>query len=79
VFAEDGEQWAERIHPMGRRSPIVIDPERSSGIPTVRGIRTEVLAELISAGELPTDVAEDFGLPVKLVRAAVAYEWRDTG
>jgi len=78
-FAKDGDRWAERLRPLGRRSPIVIDPERSSGIPTVSGIRTEVLAELVAAGELTEDVAADFGIPAKLVKAAVAFEWRDTG
>ncbi len=75
-FAEQSPNWAERIHPWGRRRPIVIDPDRSAGIPTVRGIRTEALAELVQAGERPEDVAEDFGLPVNLVKTAVAYEWR---
>lgn len=76
-FATDGPQWAERVRPLGRGTPVVIDPRRSSGIPTIRGVRTEALAELIAAGELADDVAEDFGLPVNLVKAAVAYEWRD--
>jgi uncharacterized protein (DUF433 family) len=78
-FAKEGSREAERIRPLGRKSPIVIDPERSSGIPTVRGIRTEAIAELVAAGELPEDIAEDFNLPVKLVKAAVAYEWREAG
>lgn len=75
-FAPEGERWAERIHPEGKRSPVVIDPELSSGAPTIAGIRTEALAELVDAGEPVEDVAEDFGLTVEDVKAATAYEWR---
>jgi len=40
----------------------------------VRGIRTEVLAEQADA-DVPIEViADDFGLPPGVVRAAVAYE-----
>ena len=60
---------------MGKESPVVIDPHRSFGAPSIRGIRTEALAELIDAGEPPEGVAEDFDLPVELVKATVAYEW----
>jgi len=41
----------------------------------VRGIRTEILAEQASAGAPVDEIAEDFGLPVDLVKAALSYEW----
>lgn len=74
-FSEDGEHSAARVFPDGKKSPVVIDPRRSFGAPSIRGIRTDALAELIDAGEPPEEVAEDFDLPVELVKAAVAYEW----
>jgi uncharacterized protein (DUF433 family) len=74
-FSEEGENPAVRIFPAGKESPVVIDPRRSFGAPSIRGIRTEALTELIDAGEPPEEVAENFDLPVELVKAAVAYEW----
>ncbi len=75
-FAKGGERWAERLHPEGRRSPVVIDPEFSFGAPTVGGVRTETLAEMIEAGEDQDEIAEHFGLSPAQVRAAVVFEWR---
>ncbi len=74
-FAAGGQRWAERIYPAGKSSTVVIDPDFSFGAPTVAGVRTEVLAELVDAGEPIEDVAADFGLDVKLVKQALAYEW----
>lgn len=74
-FSEEGPQRALRIRPMGKDSPVVIDPEFSFGSPTVRGVRTEVIAELVEAGEDIDEVAEDFSLKAAEARAAVAYEW----
>ncbi len=75
-FSDDDEQWAQRMHPQGRSSPVVIDPEFSFGAPSVEGIRTEVLAELIDAGEPPEVVADEYELELAAVHAATAYEWR---
>ena len=75
-FTEEPPHGALRILPMGKDSPVVIDPEYSFGSPTVRGIRTEVIAELVEAGEDIDEVAEDFSLKAAEVRAAVAYEWQ---
>ncbi len=75
-FAPEEGRWAERIHPAGRESPVVIDPTCSFGAPSIRGIKTDVIAELVEAGEPPEAVAEDFSLQLVEVKAAVAYEWR---
>jgi uncharacterized protein (DUF433 family) len=75
-FASEGEQWAERIHPEGRRSPIVIDPAYSSGAATIHGIRTEVIAELDEAGEDREEIAKNFSLKLSEVKAAISYELR---
>lgn len=66
---------AERMYPAGRQSPVVMDPRKSSGAAVVRGIRTEVLAELADADVPVDEIAEDFNLPVGVVKAALAYEW----
>jgi uncharacterized protein (DUF433 family) len=75
-FSDDELQLAQRLHPDGRRSPVVIDPTRSFGAPTLRGIRTDALAELVEAGEPPELVAEEYGLTPDELKAALAYEWQ---
>jgi uncharacterized protein (DUF433 family) len=55
---------------------VVIDPTRSFGSPTLRGIRTDALAELVEAGEPPELIAEEYGLTPEELKAALAYEWQ---
>jgi uncharacterized protein (DUF433 family) len=74
-FADTGAEEAVRIRPAGKDSPVVIDPMISSGASTVRGTRTEILAEQASAGTPVDEIAEDFRMPVELVKAALSYEW----
>lgn len=74
-FDDAGDRAALRFRPHGKGSPVVIDPEFSSGASTVRGIRTDVLSGLVSAGEQVDDVATEFGLVPADVREACAYEW----
>jgi uncharacterized protein (DUF433 family) len=74
-FSTEGYGPALRMRPVGKNSEVVIDPTRAFGAPSVRGIRTEALAELVDAGEPPEDIARDFNIPVKLVKAATAFEW----
>jgi uncharacterized protein (DUF433 family) len=75
TFDDDGEHQVQRIHPAGRRSPVVMDPRVGSAAPTVRGIRTEVLAELADS-EVPVEaIAADFALAVAEVKAALSFEW----
>ncbi len=65
---------AVRIHPAGRESPIVIDPEVRFGIATVRGIPTEAIADQVEAGDPVESVAQDFGLDLGEVAAVLTYE-----
>jgi uncharacterized protein (DUF433 family) len=74
-FSTEGAREAERIHPAGRTSPVVMDPRIKSGTTTVRGIRTEIFAELAEAGMSVDEIAVDFDLPADDVKAALAYEW----
>ncbi|MDP8928379.1 MAG: DUF433 domain-containing protein [Actinomycetota bacterium] len=76
VDFEEADGPALRIYPWGKDTPILIDPKRSSGSPTIRGVRTEALAELVEAGEPIDQVVEDFGLDPQELRAALAYEWQ---
>jgi uncharacterized protein (DUF433 family) len=54
---------------------VATDPNFAFAAPTVAGIRTEVLGELVEAGEPIEDVAHDFSLDGELVKQALAYEW----
>lgn len=74
-FDAVGQQSAIAIRPRGRDSAVVIKPDQASASPNVRGVRTEVLAELVNAGEEIDDVANDFGLNVQELRDALSYEW----
>jgi uncharacterized protein (DUF433 family) len=67
---------ARRWLPDGEASPIVVDPSQSFGIPTIKGIRTEVLADANAAGESVETLADDFGLTVEDVEAALRAEQR---
>jgi uncharacterized protein (DUF433 family) len=61
-------------HPAGPASPVVIDPEQRSGRPSVDGISTSVIFEYSEGGASHSEIAEDFGIPVRHVRMAIAYE-----
>ena len=76
-FALEGDErtWAIRWYPAGRKSPVVIDPEFAFGAPTVRGTRTEVIAEAVDAGDELSDVARDFGWKIEEIKSAISYEW----
>ncbi len=74
-FAKEERGQAERIHPLGLELPVVFDPDYSFGEPTVEGVRTEALVELIEAGEPIESVAADYGLTPEQVKAAIAYEY----
>ena len=74
-FAEDGDRDAQRLYPLGRTVPVVLDPERGFGEPTlISGARTEAIAELVTAGEPRDRVAAVYDVTVDDVDAAVRYE-----
>lgn len=60
--------------PRGRASEVVIDPETSFGIPTIRGIRTEAITELYQAGEPPALIARTWGLDETDIHDAIRFE-----
>jgi len=74
-FAKTGGQVAERIRPLGKNSPVVLDPRRSSAAATVGGVRTEILAEHALSDATVDEIADEFDLPMSAVKAALAWEW----
>lgn len=63
-----------RIRPSADITEVYLDPLISFGEPTVRGVRTDIIAELVRAGETPDGIAETYELPRSTVDAAVRYE-----
>jgi len=62
-----------RLLPLGRQSPVAIDPEVAFGIPQIRGLRTELIAESVSAGGMQ-EATEGWGISLADVDAALAWE-----
>jgi uncharacterized protein (DUF433 family) len=71
---EFGPQVARRYFPAGKEHPVVIDPRRSFGAPTVEGVRTEVLFEMFLAGEPVDEIAAGYELDRNLIEAAIRFE-----
>jgi uncharacterized protein (DUF433 family) len=67
---------ASRWWPMGKRKPILLDPEISFGAPVTETAHVPVFAinAALAAGQTATRVAEWFDIPLKDVRAAAAFE-----
>lgn len=65
-----------RWWPMGRKRPVVIDPERSFGAPIVadEGVPTAILARSFVAEGTQRMVAAIYDVSIRSVRAAIAYE-----
>jgi len=70
------DEIVHRWHVAGRDSAIVIDPRIAFGKPSVGGIATWVLRGRADAGESVPDIADDFGLAMDDVRAAIEFERR---
>lgn len=56
------------------RPEVWFHPGRRQGQPTVRGIRTETIAELVAAGEPMEFVAATYGFELSEIEQAVVYE-----
>ena len=63
-----------RLRPVAEIDQVVVDPLLGFGEPVVRGVRTEVIRELVQAGESQDAIAEIYELPRTSVEAAVRYE-----
>ena len=67
-----------RWWPMGRQTPVVIDPARSFGQPieSLGGVPTRTLADAVAAEGSVAKVARLFRLEPQSVRAALRFEQR---
>ena len=72
----DAEGVGRRLYPLGRGESVVIDSEVAFGIPQIRGVRTETIAEAIAAGESPSQVIAGYGVTADEVMAAIRWELR---
>jgi uncharacterized protein (DUF433 family) len=66
-----------RWHVAGTDSTVLIDPRISFGSPMVKGVPTWTIKGRWSAGELPDEIAGDFGLRQKEVIDALSFEGID--
>ena len=62
------------LRPTGRTPEVLMDPQRSFGQPSVRGVRTDVLAEDYRAGESIESLADLYDLELMQVDQAIRYE-----
>lgn len=62
------------LRPLPEIPQVLVDPRRSFGEPSVRGVRTDIIGELIRAGDPPEMIADMYELEPELVNAAVRYE-----
>ena len=65
---------ALRIHPLPDSKLVVVDPLRRFGLPVVRAVPTEIIAEQVRAGEGLATIGSLYELSVEEVEAAVRYE-----
>jgi uncharacterized protein (DUF433 family) len=71
---ENGARQPRSLRPFADIAEVVIDPLRGFGEPVVRNVRTDVIGELVRAGDSPDMIAELYELPRSTVDAAVRYE-----
>ena len=71
----DSNEIASRFWPMGRKSSIVVDPERKFGHPIIDGhnIYPEVLFGMNKASDAPEFIAALYDIPPKAIKDAIAY------
>jgi uncharacterized protein (DUF433 family) len=62
------------IRPAARTQEVIMDPQSSFGQPSVRGVRTDVLAEDFRAGESRESMADLYDLSLSQVDQAIRYE-----
>lgn len=73
-FDDEGDGVVVRLRPAGPESPVAIDPEVRFGSPSVSGIPTETIDEMVRAGDSVESLAEGYDLPLDEVVAALDYE-----
>lgn len=81
---EDDQAEPRLLRPVHDIQQVVVDPTHGFGEPVVRngqvrGVRTEIIAELVRAGDTPDMIADLYDLPRHTVDAAVRYELKRAG
>jgi len=71
---DDVDEVVARFRPLGPDREVVVDPVRRFGNAVVRSTPTDVLAELVRAGEPVEWVAEQYQLTLSQVLDALEYE-----
>jgi uncharacterized protein (DUF433 family) len=69
----DPEYTVARLHPLGPRTPVVIDPRVAFGSPQIRGIRTDLIAESYEIGGME-EAARGWNVSPGEIDAAVTWE-----
>lgn len=69
-------EFARRWWPLGRGTPVVIDPDYGFGYPVIAnsGVRTEIILERFKAGDLEDQIAADFNVDRIEVERALQFE-----
>jgi uncharacterized protein (DUF433 family) len=68
-----------RMFPLGRTAHVAIDPQLTFGLPQVRGIRTETLAEEFATGVPREQLTADYRLSDSEIEEALRWEMRLIG
>ena len=68
-------QLAELWYPVGKEFPIVVNPQITSGLPTIkdRGITVQIIHRRFKAGQDFRFIAQDFDLDEDVVQEAGRY------
>lgn len=74
LWSDDDEPVLTGLNPQSGNPAVTIDPLRGFGEPVVRHVPTEVIAELVRAGDPPEMIADLYELSLTDVNAAVRYE-----
>lgn len=74
VEFDPGNGAVNRLYPHGSTKQVIIDPEVSFGVPQIKGVRTESVAESVAAGESPEQAALSWGLGLGEVVTALEWE-----
>ena len=67
------DQVVARLRPLGRDTPVVIDPTVAFGIPQIRGIRAELVVESVEVGGYE-EAQVSWGLEIAEVDAALEFQ-----
>lgn len=74
LFDFDGtDTLALRFYPLGKQTPVVVDPEHAAGLPTFAGtnVRIETVIDRWKSGQTIAELEEDFEIPSSAIEAVL--------